>query len=178
MKATILLSCLVMALFSGCSNAVPEDLGFTTVAWNKMPLGIQSDYLVKYNNIMSYRERYVPTRLNIDRSLSVLISGGTANMPNEFMPEKYKLISFSIKQDSCETIDVLAEESNNVTKLNICFYGHKLLIDPSNVDKDHALSSVRLFESSLWHNFVYRNITTSGYVSFSKANIAVKILTR
>lgn len=178
MKATILSCCLIIAILSACSNPEPQDLGFTNVAWNKMSLDTQANYLIKYRNNKSYRERYVPQRLNIDRSLSVLISGGTAKMPNEFLPEKYRPISFSIKQDTCESIDVESEESDNATKLNVCFYEHKLLLDPSNINKEHALSSVRLFESSLWHNFVYHNITTSGYASLANVNIAVKLLTR
>ena len=170
---------LIMAsllITSGCTESENVKYGISKAIWDSSDATVKNNYHENYNDIKVLRHNYKPNKLRMHRALSVLISGGTAKMPDDFVSYSYDSVSFAIEQDSCKRVSIYAKENDLSTSLKVCFWGHELLLDPSNIDQKHANFSARMFETSLWQNFTYHKINTSGYVGFKDANVSLKLL--
>jgi hypothetical protein len=182
MKATFLSVRVVFILFIGfflssCGRDFPELLGMEKGIWYKMPPNKKDEYMATYSEIIHIRNTFSPNKIHLNRSLSVLISDGTAKMLPDFKAERFKPIMFVLNQDSCRKVDVISKDSDKTSSLKACFWGHELFLDPSNTDSNHALFSARLFESSLWQHFTYKHVSTTGYLGLTDVNIALKLIT-
>ena len=181
MKATFLSSVIKLIMvflfvISGCSESENVKYGISKTLWDSSDATKKNNYHENYTNIKVLRHNYKPNKLKLHRALSVLITGGTAKMPNEFSSYNYESVSFAIEQDSCKRVPISAKGAELSTSLKVCFWGHELLLDPSNTDPKHANFSARMFETSLWQNFTYHNISTTGYVGFKGVNVSLKLL--
>lgn len=172
----MILSFLMAGLLTSCGKPFSEKIGMSQSDWDNLSSSERTHILENYESIQQTRHTYVPKTLRMDRALSIKISGGTVAMPPHFASVAYDPILLVIKQDQCKRVSVAAKDKHQHTEVVVCFWGHELWLDPSNQDAKHANYSVRMFESSLWRKFTYNHISSSGYVHFDHATVALKLL--
>lgn len=161
---------------TSCGKSLPEKVGLSQAAWDRLSSSQRATLLSRYDNIQQARNSYLPKMLYIDRALSVKISGGTVHMPPSFEPVAYEPVWVVVEQDHCKRVVISAKDKRRHTDLSICFWGHELWLDPSNKDPQFSNFSVRMFESSLWRKFTYNEIHSDGYVGFDHATVAFKLM--
>lgn len=166
-----------LLLIAGCGPSLPEKLGINAANWESMSFIEKSNLMAQYDQSQSLHDAFYRGKsINNGKVIAVKITQGRAVIWPTIEPLEFKDISYTLSQNSCSKIPIIAKDEHVATTFESCFWGDELLLDPSPTNIEYATSSARFFHSSLWHNFVYKDISTSGYISFSHINLAVKIL--
>jgi len=168
---------LIALLLNGCASiSDATKLGIKETQWANYSQDKQKELLANYKKIN--KEFVSAVKNNIETrgdSLSVNIYNGKAMLPPFDDWQDYAPIKFTIAKNQCNNISVHKVNDTNIsTKLRACFYNDTLYLDPSYHDLSKKHGSISIHYSPLWlSGFTYKEVTSSGYVRFSKVNIDI-----
>lgn len=168
---------LTVLLLNGCANiSDATKLGIEKTQWAAYDQNKQKELLANYKKIN--KEFANRAKNNIDTKdgiLTVNISNGKAMLPPFNNWQDYSPVKFTLAKNQCNDINVYKPNDAKIyTKLRACFYDDTLYLDPSYHDLNKKHGSISIHYSPLWlSGFTYKEVTSSGHVRFSKANIEI-----
>lgn len=112
--------------------------------------------------------------------LKVHVSGGGVLFPPLFQqPKAYLPFSLTLYDGQCRHVVVLSKvDPAKSNSLYACFAKHTLALDPSRIDKQSKDGSLIINNNPLWQHeggWVYRSVSSTGYLSLSKVNIRLEL---
>ena len=164
--------CGVVAL-SGCvSNA---QMGLNDNQWHLLNESQKQNYVAHYKQIQRFQRhrQYQPGASKI----SVVISGGTADMPPSFDAYRFYTAKFQLRDGQCKDIPLIAVKKASQANLTACYTKQILSIDPSRYKVRDREGTLFLNYNPVWrHGFTYYGVNSTGYVSLDDVNIKVNAL--
>lgn len=103
------------------------------------------------------------------------ISGGKVTMPPFTETRQYSPFTVEVANGDCTKVDIKSADGDKTTKMQVCYYGKTIYIDPSRYDPNKAQGSIQLHYSPIWdRGFTYQNVSSTGYVHLTNVNVVVK----
>lgn len=169
----ILSSVTLLLLATACDHNFKESMGITASKFDKLGAAAKIELLDNYYLTAEKRAGRQDPETIAPHAIKMQISGGSAMFVSQGIRLPYDDIAIIMQPNSCKTIAVQDRKHIDATSLDVCFWGNELQLDPSKIKPQFALASARIFYSSLWRDFTYKNISTFGYVSFKGINIRI-----
>jgi len=167
---------LTFLFLTGCAVS-PRQLGISQSEWNQYSAQQQNAIRANYNHAERTKK---PTQPKTNSELAINVQGGTVLMPPNFeVAQSYQPISFHIKDGDCRVkIPVYpANGSNKQAKLLACYQDDILYLDPSPYQPNKTIGALQLPYMPIWQRgFTYPNVSSTGYLHLSNANISVSEL--
>lgn len=149
-------------------------MGITASEFNKLGATGKVHLLNDYYLTAEQRAAREEPTVAATHVIELKITGGSAMFIGSDLRLPYNDITITIEPNSCKDIAVHAKKHPYATNLAVCYWGNELQLDPSMIKPEFALASARIFYSSIWRDFTYKNINTFGYVSFKNINIRIQ----
>ncbi len=163
----------------GCTSvSIPAKIGMTEHEWSSYGSDKQKVLLANYEKFATELNRSIKSKKNaaVDSTfLEVSIHDGRVMMPPFDDLHSYNPVKFVIFKDQCRSIILQQPTDKKIyIKLEACFYGNILYLDPSHYDLTKKNGSISINFSPLWlSGFIYKGISSSGYARLN--NVIVEI---
>lgn len=108
-------------------------------------------------------------------SVSVRLAGGQTSMPPFAEKYRYAPIELNVFNGECQNTVLKEQNGDKTVKLQVCYIGKTLFVDPSRYDPAKRLGSIQLHYSPIWdRGFTYRNVSSTGYAQLKDVNVTVR----
>ncbi|MAH61536.1 MAG: hypothetical protein CMF42_04545 [Legionellales bacterium] len=160
-------------LLSGCSVLQPYT-GMSEEDWQN------SNNQSKLSAISTYTRTFFEPFFQSkpqpgSESLLVRFKSGYAKMwpSGKSMPVKPTMLYLS--PNSCQTVQLQSQSSNEHTNLKFCLDGDTLNIDPSRWNAQMSHSSLNINRNIVWdEGMVYNGLNSKGYAQLQDANLYIQ----